>query len=1027
MQKWIFILSVFVARTINAQPTQIIFDHYGAEQGFYSKEAMDIITSSNGLVWITSNDGLARFDSKRFKFYRHNGQDPHSITYDYCGAMEIDKKGRIWLVSYRELEVFDPDTENFSHLKIYDKDNNPESVWPKSFYYDDKKNIMWIGTRRGLYYSQGGSLKLEKAPVTDKEGNNIGEIFSLCGEGENIWITSGRVIYKVAARNFSTEQYVLPDKVNNITNGSGTGMICSYMDKSKILWLGTWSEGLVSFNTVNHQFQQYVYSDYTRQQNAVISINQTGLPGQEDILWLSNTGFGFAAFNTATKKFKSYGTEYLADPLGIKGNTYGIYPVEGKGMWIGSQTGLHYYDFTKQLFEKLDIKSIQRGEKNLPISNMAFEKGTDGKGEKIWFHIPYRGTYIYDLITNNITSVSPAWQTYTGVADEFKTFFIDSQDILWVSSGRAGLTAFDLKKNKSMLPRYDAFTEDWRWVNSFAESREKIWLGTFNGLFLANNRDFIVTEVTKLNEELRRNKLSLAIEAVVTDDKGRVWFVADFSNDPNSCIGYFDPANETTKLVYRESAKYTKGDPLQEFTDIAFSAGRIFVSDKMNGIWYFNISEKEPVLKLLNQAQGLNNTRVGQLIADQNGNIWCDNGLGLSCFKSASNIFINYPIYAYSEEVEKGAMAISPHSGKIYSGYSSCIRYFYPDSTGIAKPVGIIFTSLSIFNKPYSTSTSLLNNNPRFYFPFNQHSVTIEFSLPDYSNPFNNLYSWKLEGLEEEWHVYSANVASYTNLAPGTYTLRVKAANSQGLWSQEKLMTLIIKPPFYKRWWFIGLCALLLISVAYYFIQLRISRIKERYRLRTKIAADLHDEIGSTLTSITILSNVSKQLFEKEPDKAKEMLQQIATQSKTVQQNMSDIVWAIRPDNEKLENLLVRMREYAAQTLEPLNITTEITIEENLLNKTLPLAYRKEVLLLYKEAINNIAKHAGATAVNINIGRQAQFFVMTIKDNGQWKGNGTTSGTGLQSMLQRAKTMGGELNLDHGDSGTTVQLLAPLP
>ena len=157
------------------------------------------------------------------------------------------------------------------------------------------------------------------------------------------------------------------------------------------------------------------------------------------------------------------------------------------------------------------------------------------------------------------------------------------------------------------------------------------------------------------------------------------------------------------------------------------------------------------------------------------------------------------------------------------------------------------------------------------------------------------------------------------------------------------------------------------------------------------------------------------------------MLQQIATQSKTVQQNMSDIVWAIRPDNEKLENLLVRMREYAAQTLEPLHIRTAIAIEENLLNKTLPLAYRKEVLLLYKEAINNIAKHAGATGVDINIRRQAQLFVMTIKDNGRWKGNGTTSGTGLQSMLQRAKTMGGELNLEHGDSGTTVQLLAPLP
>jgi two-component system, NarL family, sensor histidine kinase UhpB len=213
-----------------------------------------------------------------------------------------------------------------------------------------------------------------------------------------------------------------------------------------------------------------------------------------------------------------------------------------------------------------------------------------------------------------------------------------------------------------------------------------------------------------------------------------------------------------------------------------------------------------------------------------------------------------------------------------------------------------------------------------------------------------------------------------------------------------------------------------------------------RYRLRQKlkenenllairgaISKDLHDEIGSTLTSINILSNVSQQAIETAPGQAKEMLQQIASQSKTIQQNMSDIVWAIRPDNEKIENLEVRMREYAAQTLEPLNINTHIHFDKQLLNEPLPQHSRKDILLIFKEAVNNIVKHANASEVNVRFVRQNNHAELTIDDNGSWKQAGNSTGTGTKSMEQRALNIGGSLLIEKNSNHTQVKLTLPLP
>ncbi|MEQ1554658.1 MAG: histidine kinase, partial [Ferruginibacter sp.] len=231
-----------------------------------------------------------------------------------------------------------------------------------------------------------------------------------------------------------------------------------------------------------------------------------------------------------------------------------------------------------------------------------------------------------------------------------------------------------------------------------------------------------------------------------------------------------------------------------------------------------------------------------------------------------------------------------------------------------------------------------------------------------------------------------------------------------------------------KNFLIAGLFLVLLLALLF-INQLKLKKKFEQQKallqMRNSISKDLHDEIGSTLTSISILSNVSEQALDKQPAQAKEMIHQIAMQSKTIQQNMSDIVWSIRPENESVDNLTTRIREYAAQTLEKLNIAITITVDDNIVAQKLPMQYRKEILLICKEAINNIAKHSGANKATIELKKLQETIILSIQDNGTWKGN--SSGSGTKTMKERAETIGGNLKIENTNNSTNIVATIPIP
>lgn len=212
-----------------------------------------------------------------------------------------------------------------------------------------------------------------------------------------------------------------------------------------------------------------------------------------------------------------------------------------------------------------------------------------------------------------------------------------------------------------------------------------------------------------------------------------------------------------------------------------------------------------------------------------------------------------------------------------------------------------------------------------------------------------------------------------------------------------------------------------------YQLKKKLQQQKELLTVRNNIAKDLHDDIGSTLTSIKILSEVSKINLDKDLQKAASFLQKIRDQSSEMEQGMSDIVWAIKPDNDKLEKMVIRMREYISQTLESKNIKSVFNVDENVLNKSIGMQQRRDLFLIFKEAVNNAAKYSKADNVNIDLKCIHGKVLLRISDDGVgFDISQSTSSNGLTNIRERAKNLNGQADIiSVPGKGTTINFNMP--
>src|SRR6185369_32319 len=300
------------------------------------------------------------------------------------------------------------------------------------------------------------------------------------------------------------------------------------------------------------------------------------------------------------------------------------------------------------------------------------------------------------------------------------------------------------------------------------------------------------------------------------------------------------------------------------------------------------------------------------------------------------------------------------------------------------------------------------------------------FTALHFGAPENVHFRYRLQGFDERWiDGGTEREASYSALPAGKYRFQVVACNSDGVWNDHGAAIAISIPPFFwQTWWFrAGTAAAFTLAmvvavryVSYRRLRLRLRSLEQQAALdkeRRRIARDIHDDLGGSLTQIAMLSDLALEDREK-PEESGRHVAQIATRAREGIRSLDEIVWAVNPSNDTLNHLVDYIGQSAVDFLGASRIRCFVDLPDELPDSTVSSEVRHHLFLVVKETLNNIVRHARATEVRVSAAVSAAWLEIRIEDNGQGF-DGTSAGPyadGLRNMTERMRAIGGEFRIE---------------
>ena len=426
---------------------------------------------------------------------------------------------------------------------------------------------------------------------------------------------------------------------------------------------------------------------------------------------------------------------------------------------------------------------------------------------------------------------------------------------------------------------------------------------------------------------------------------------------------------------------------------------------------------------------GLPHDFVFKLLEDSRGNIWATTANSLCVYNVKTGKFNSYgeddglPFTGFGGARQRTAITLD---GQLLFGSASGALGFYPEEI-INDPIypQIRLTDFKIFHKSAKLDTAI-NFKKIINLNYDQNIFSFEFTDLHFSNSRRNQFEYKLEGLYDDWiDIGYERVISFTDIDPGKYIFRVKGVTNDGVWNETGAsIVLIIAPPWWATLWFRIIMFLTIIGIGYSIYRYRVNKLLEMERLRIQIASDLHDDIGSALTRIAVHSEIIQTTTEKE--KVFTSSNKIGTMSREIITTLSDVVWSIDSRNDTVGDLIDRMRDFLETVFPAGSIHIDFQTKGLHFDQKVDQSLRQNIYLIFKEAVNNAAKHSGADEIRITLVNGDGKFKMEIADNGtgineeeKQKGH-----HGIENMELRAKRIEGELTINKLDKGTSVTLIA---
>jgi signal transduction histidine kinase/ligand-binding sensor domain-containing protein len=454
-------------------------------------------------------------------------------------------------------------------------------------------------------------------------------------------------------------------------------------------------------------------------------------------------------------------------------------------------------------------------------------------------------------------------------------------------------------------------------------------------------------------------------------------------------------------------------------------AGRMWVATSAGLARIDHPEAARPQFRIYNTASGLYSDYILCVTEDSWGRIYAGTLRGLDRIEPETGHIRHFGL---ADGIPPVGQAYRDRKGVLWFGSIGVKRFVPRPDYGVQAPPSIRITRLAVHGKELPISELGESHIDGLRLPVAETPIEIDFSSLSFEIGETIRYQHKSGASEWGPPVDSPRV-TYASISPGKYRFEVRAVNSEGLTtSPPAFVAFAILSPWWQRWWFLSSIALFILLAAWAAHRYRLRQALALERVRTRIATDLHDDVGSSLTQIAILSEVVRRQMETDATQAAAPLARIADLSRELVDSMSDIVWAINPQRDHLRDLVYRMRRFASDLLPARNIELEFHAPEDGEDAPLGAEVRRQVFLVFKECMNNVVRHSSCRRVDIRLHIEQHSLLLSVRDDGKGlskSGNG--HGQGLASMEQRVRSLGGDWKvLSETGYGTTICVSVPL-
>ncbi|MGH1365165.1 MAG: two-component regulator propeller domain-containing protein [Calditrichia bacterium] len=993
-------------------------------EGLSSTLTRSILQDRDGYIWIGTMSGLNRYDGYSVTVYKNIPGDSLSLSNNHVRRLYQSSDGTMWIGTGNGLNrlkiATNPQTgsqrEVFERIRL--GKNKSESTGEDDIWsiVEDKDGTIWVGTSTSIRFLTADKRDIHPdfgyfKPINPQwqDGKAIRISALTVDKHGNLWIgTIGKGFFCKPAG--SDSLVVFQQDKSDPNSLSSNYVVMLKEDSQGILWIGTYRGGLNRYNPATKTFKHYKYSPNdptTISGNKVYDIIE-----HKNGYWIATLGDGINFFNPQTETFTRY-QNIATNPTSLADNLNRSLMIDrSENLWVLSNRGVNYLDLKPQKFNHVKLNPYDKNSiSHNYVSSVFGDKNGDvwignNRGIDRW---DKNGRFTFYEVKHNNPKSQDGY-----VNDIERTI----NDELFLSTFGGGLFQFDEKaqKFKRLQRKYREpdVQPDSRIQSMLGDSRGTLWLGLGNGL----ERRLPDGRFTHLLWDAEdAPKIETIVGHIAEDSFGYIWI--------GTIEGLYKLDRKNKNLH-----QFTH-DPLKQSSISNNAINFIYESDNTlwiatsNGLSILDLaaSENDAAFKNFYVRDGLPDNYISAIQKDSAGKIWIATDDGICCYNPKTQTFRNYNfndglqtvnfVQGSADKLESGELVFGSQNGLIRFNPEVVIDNPYPPHA--------VFTAFKRVGRTELTGLAL-NNTSEIRLAYDDRLISFEFAALDFTNSKVNHYAYKMVGYDEDW-IENGNdrTATYRNLPAGDYEFLVKGSNNDGIWSTTpSSIRILVTPPYWETWWFRILGFLLLAGLLGMLYRYRVMKLLELERMRVRIASDLHDDVGATLTKISLYSDLIRSGTD--PEERNQLLDLIGSKSRELVVTMSDIVWSIDARNDTMEDLLDRMRDYATSLFSATNIDYRFDVSDVPMQRKLPLNTRQNLYLIFKEAVTNTAKHSDASSVRISLSERAGKLLMAIHDNGIGvQENVRRSGHGMQNMKMRAKRIRGELEVE-SNSGLTITL-----